>query len=319
MRLVVSFSPHTLSRHTIGSYNLTWMACAAPAAVAGFVLYGFRAIVILALTTLTAMVTEAICFKIMGREVNLKDGHAALIGFFMGLTLSPATPWWVAMIASIVAITLGKMIFGGLGYYPFHPVLVGWVVCYLSFPDLMTAFIEPQPGRMWPELTEAATPLMLIKADPSEVYAYGFGELFFGNYPGPIGASSGLAILIGGLVLFARGYLKPHITVGFFIGLAVMAAVYTAVDPDLYPPWWWHLLTGYAMLTAFFLAPEPTTSPVTPWGMLLFGLGAGLTCFFIRTYGPHPDGAFYGVLVFNALTPILDRIKTTPFGRTSDV
>lgn len=318
MKLVVSFSPHSLSRHTIGSFNLTWLLCALPAAVAGVVLYGLRAVLILALTTVTAMVTEKIAFKALGRQSNLKDLHAVLIGFFLGLTLSPATPWWTAIIAAVVAVALGKMIFGGLGFYPFSPVLVGWVVTYLSFPDLIATYIEPQPGVLWPALTKAATPLMAIKADPAEMYTYTFGTLFFGGYAGPIGASSALAILIGGLVLWARGYLKPHITLGFLVGLAAMSITYAAVNPDLYAPCWWQLLTGTALLTAFLLAPEPTTSPVTPWGMILFGLGAGITTYFIRVYNVHPDGAFYGVLVFNALTPILDRIKTAPFGRTKD-
>lgn len=318
MRLTVSFSPHTLSRHTLGSYHLTWLACALPAALAGVILYGFRAVLILALTTITAVIAEELSFRVLGRDHDLRDGHAALVGFLFGLTLSPVTPFWVAIIGAVVAVVLGKMLFGGLGYYPFNPVLVGWVVCYMSFPDLMATYIEPAPGTAWPAAEEALTPIMAFQADPSELYTWSAGQLFMGGYAGPIGASSALALIIGGLVLLARGYLKPHITIGFLAGLVIMSLIYSGIDPDLYAPWWWQILVGQALLAAIFLAPEPTTSPVTPWGMLLFGLGAGLTCFFIRTYGSHPDGALYGVLFFNALTPILDRIKSAPFGRVKD-
>ncbi len=317
MKLTVSFSPHALARHTISSYNTTWLIAAAPAAVAGIYFYGLRAAVILALTTLSALLTEALAKKIMNKPASLEDRHAALIGFLVGLTLSPAVPWWLALIAAATAVAMGKMFFGGLGFYPFHPVLVGWVVCYLSWPDLMGTYITPQPGAFWPGIDEAQLPLMLIKMDPSEVYTYGFWTLFLGAYPGPIGATSALAVIVGGLFLFIRGYLPPLIPVGMLLGVFITALIYSALDPDLYAPAWWHLFTGTLMLSAVLLAPEPTTSPMTTWGLFLFGLGAGLTTIMIRVYGPHPDGAFFGVLAFNALTPILDRIKPKPLGRIS--
>ena len=318
MKLVVSFSPHSLCRHTISSSNMTWILCGLPAALAGVYLYGVMALLTITLSILAAAVAEFVCFKILGKETNLHDNHAVLIGFFLGLTLSPATPWWVTVIAGFSAVVLGKMLFGGFGYFPFNSVIVGWVVCYLSFPELMTTYIEPQPGSLWPAINPAETPILLFRGDPSEVYAFAWYQLFLGNYPGPIGASSALAIIIGGLFLFARGYLKPGITIGYLVGLGGMAAIFHAIDPDIYAAWWWHLLVGQAMLAAFFLATEPTTSPVTNPGMLLFGLGAGMTAYFITAFGSPPDGALYGVLFFNAITPILDRLKPKPYGRVKN-
>jgi len=317
MRLVVSFSPHTLSGNTTGSYFTAWLTAAAPACLAGIWFYGLRAVVVLGVSVLAAVLSEALCRKIMGREMDLSDRHAALLGLLLGLCLSPATPWWVAAIGAFVTVVLGKWLFGGLGFYPFHPVLVGWAVCYISFPALTINYMEPAPGLLWPPAGEGYVPLLALKMDPSEMYSFSLATLFWGNYAGPIGATSALALILGGLYLFKRGLVTPHIPVGFLIGLGLLALVYQLLDSDVNPGVLWHFLSGTALLAALLLAPEPTTSPVTPWGMLLFGLGAGLTCFFIRHYGPHPDGAFYGVLVFNALTPILDRFKPKPFGRTS--
>ena len=317
MRTVVSFPPHTLARHTVGSYNRVWFYCALPMAGAGICLYGLRAVLILALTTVAAVVAEWMANKVMSRPATCGDMHAVLIGFLVGLTLSPAVPWWVAVVASMTAVVLGKMLFGGLGFFPFHPVLVGWVVAYLSWPELMTTYIAPAPGALWPAAETAELPLALVRIDPSEVYTYGFKALFFGVYPGPIGASSALAIIIGGAALWIRGYLKWEIMAGFLIALAATSQIYAFINPDLYAPFWWHLFVGSALMTAFFLAPEPTTSPVTCRGMFLFGLGAGIITYMVRVYGIHPDGAFYGVLIFNALTPLLDSFRSKPLGRMS--
>jgi len=315
MKLVVSFPPHALASHTLRSFHLTWLLAGLPAAAAGVYLYGARALVVLALTTLTAVAVEALVQKLTGRQVTVGDGQAALIGFLLGLTLSPATPWWVALVAATVAVVMGKMIFGGLGFYPFHPVLVAWVVCYLSWPELVAASFEPQPGVWWPELTEAARPYLLIRQDPSEILAFGCWSRFLGGYPGPIGGSSGLAVVIGAVWLFFRGYLPPALPLAFLAAVGVTAHIYHLAEPDLFAPFWWHCLSGTLLLAALILAPEPTTSPVTTPALILFGLGAGLCTVIMRIHGVRPEAAFYGILIFNALTPILDRIRPKPFGQ----
>ncbi len=313
MRLVVSFPPHAVCGQTVRCFNTDWLLAALPAALAGVYFYGLRAALVLAITTATAMVTEAICQKVAGDPVDLGDRHAALLGLLLGLTLSPFTPWWMAVIGAMAAVGVGKAIFGGVGFYPFHPVLVAYLVLYLSWPELLTGYAEPQPFTLWPEFNQVKSPLMLIKDDVAEIGNFEFWKLFTGNFAGPIGTSAP-ALILGGLLLLKQGILKWRITLGMFLGLALMAVIYHAINPDQYPAWWWHVFAGSFGMTAVLLGPEPTTTPVTNWGMILFGLGAGLTCFFIRTYAPHPDGAFYGVMVFNAATPILDRIKPKALG-----
>lgn len=316
MKLIVSFPPHDLARHSLKSYNLTWLVAALPAAAAGVCFYGLGALFILVLTTLTAVVVEALVAKIGGLGQTIGDGHAALMGLLLGLTLSPTVPWWLAVIASAVTVVLGKMLFGGNGFYPFHPVLVGWVVAYLSWPDLMSAYVAPAPGAFGGELTEAVRPYLLMREDPSEILNYAFWARFLGgSYAGPIGASSGLAVLIGAAWLFIRGYLPPAIPLAILVAAGVTAELYHLAQPQVFAPWWVHLTSGTVLLSALILATEPTTSPVSRPAMILFGLGIGLGLMIFRIHGTRPEAAFYAILIFNALTPILDRIRPRPYGR----
>ena len=316
MKMIVSFPPHDLARHTLKSYNLTWLVAAAPAAAAGVCFYGLGALLILILTTLTAVVVEALVARIGGMGKTVGDGQAALMGLLLGLTLSPTVPWWLAVIASAMAVVLGKMLFGGNGFYPFHPVLVGWVVAYLSWPELMSAYVAPAPGSFGGELSEAVRPYLLIRQDPSEILGFEFwSRLVGGSYAGPIGGSSGLAVLLGAVWLFIRGYLPPAIPLAVLATAGVTAELYHLAHPDLFAPWWFHLTSGTILLAALLLAPEPTTSPVTRPAMILFGLGIGLGLMIFRVHGTRPEAAFYAILIFNALTPILDRIRPRPYGR----
>ena len=317
MRLTVSFSPHRLQAHTLASYNMTWIMACIPPALAGFYFFGLRVLVTLVVGAVSAMAGEALIQKISGKGVDLSDNHSALVGIMLGLTMSPITPWWVTMLAAFLGIILGKMVFGGKGYYPFNPILVGYMIAYISWPDLVANFVEPAAGSFgWPELSTAVAPIMAVHGDPAEVFTFDLGQLFMGDYPGPIGATSVPALVISALILMSKGYLKIGIPIGMIIGLGWLAGLYHAISPEVYPSIQWHLVTGTFLLAAVLIGPEPTTTPVSGAGKFLFGLGAGMTAFFIRTYGAHPDGIFYGVLVFNALTPILDRIKPKPVGRT---
>ncbi|MCG8376326.1 MAG: RnfABCDGE type electron transport complex subunit D, partial [Chlorobiales bacterium] len=121
MKLVVSLPPHALAKHSLKSFHLTWLGAMIPAAAAGVYFYGLTALLVLALTTLTAILTEGLISRIINKPSTLGDAHAALLGLTLGLTLSPIIPWWTAVIASLIMIILAKAFFGGLAFYPFHP------------------------------------------------------------------------------------------------------------------------------------------------------------------------------------------------------
>jgi electron transport complex protein RnfD len=190
-------------------------------------------------------------------------------------------------------------------------VLVAWVVLKLSWAERMTLFIAPHTTE------QVLTPLMAVKEDPALFYSYELLALFLGDKPGPIGAVSGAAILGGGLLLLARGIIRWHIPASFLGGVALFAGILRAINPDIYPPVAFHLLSSGVLLGAFFLAPEPVTSPVTPRGMIAFGLLAGLVTMVIRMWGAHPDGTFYAILIMNAATPLFNHLTPRPYGSRS--
>jgi electron transport complex protein RnfD len=256
-----------------------------------------------------ALVVESLIEWLTHRDLTYQDYHAVVIGFLFALILPSSVPWWIPVIGSGVAIILGKMVFGGLGTYPFNPVLVSWVVMKLSWGERMSLFFSPHSSE------QVLTPLMAIKEDPALFYEYNLMDLFFGTQAGAIGTVCGAALLIGGIVLLATKLIRWHIPVSFLIGIALVATILHGINADMNPPALFHVITGGTLMAAFFLAPEPVTSPVTPVGMLAFGFLAGVLTMIIRLWGAHPDGSFYAILIMNAATPLFNNLKPRLYGR----
>ena len=262
------------------------------------------------LSVATAVIVETAIERITRQKLTYRDLHAILTGLLLALILPPSVPWWIPVVGASVAIILGKMVFGGLGNYSFNPVLVAWVVLKLSWAERMNLFFEPH------STSQVLTPLMAVKEDPSLFYSYDLLPLLLGDKPGPIGAVCGLAILIGGIFILTRGIIRWHIPISFLFGIALFSAILRYINPDVYPPVTFHLIGGGVLLGAFFLAPEPVTSPVTPMGMMLFGFLAGVTTMIIRMWGADPDGTFYAILIMNAATPLFNYLKPKAYGRS---
>jgi len=306
---IVSMSPHIRGTTSIASTMLTVIIALVPTSLAGIYLFGLNSLLIMVLAMATAVIAEALIEKLTARPLSFTTYHALLMGLLLALILPPTAPWWLPVVGAVVAIVLGKAVFGGLGNYPFHPVLVAWVVLQLSWPETMNTFVAPHSGE------QALTPLMAIKEDLGLFYSYELRALFLGQKAGYIGAVSNGAILLGGLFLLVRGIIRWHIPLSFLAGIALFAAVLRLINADVYPPVAFHLISGGVFLAAFFLAPEPVTSPVTPRGMLLFGFLAGVVTMIIRMWGAHPDGSFYAILIMNAATPLFNYLKPPLYGR----
>ena len=308
---IVSMSPHLRGTLSIERMMQTVLIGLIPAAVMALYLFGIKSLIIMVLSMATAVIVETVIERVTRQPLTYKDCHAILTGVMLALILPPSVPWWIPVIGAGVAIILGKMVFGGLGNYPFNPPLVAWVVLKLSWPERMSFFIEPHT------YTQALTPLMALKEDPSLFYSYALRDLFLGTTPGAIGTVCALAVLIGAAFLLYRGVIRWHIPISFLGGVALFAAILHGINPDIHPPVIFHLLSGGLLLGAFFLAPEPVTSPVTPKGMLLFGFLAGILTMIIRLWGAYPDGTFYAILIMNAATPLFNYLKPTEYGRAS--
>jgi electron transport complex protein RnfD len=309
-KLIVSMSPHVRGSLTVERMMRTILIALAPTTVVGIALFGIRALLTVVLAMATAAAVEVAIEKLTNREVTFRDLHGLVTGLLVALILPPTVPWWLTMVGAGVAIILGKMVFGGLGTYPFNPPLVAWVVLKLSWPEHMSSFIAPRTGEVM------LTPLMAFQEDPALFYSYETWDLFLGAKAGGIGAVCGLAIVIGGLFLLWRGIIRWHIPVAFLLGVSIFALILRMINPDLYPPVSFHLAGGGVLLGALFLAPEPVTSPVTPKGMLVFGLLAGALTMILRMWGADYDGTFYAILVMNAATPLFNYLKPRAYGRS---
>ncbi|MBF0551560.1 MAG: RnfABCDGE type electron transport complex subunit D [Deltaproteobacteria bacterium] len=313
-RLVVSFSPHIESHNSISAMMLTFVIALLPSVMMGVYYFGYKVLMILGLSIASSMAAEAFVNKLSDRPSTIGDFSAILNGLLLGLLMPPTMPWWAMVVGSSLSIIVGKSVFGGYGNYPLNPVLIGWMIIRLAWPDLMNGFIEPAPLFSGGDISEALPPLMAVKGDPSEIGSYDMWRLMLGNVPGQIGTISALSAILGGLFLLYRGVIRWHIPVGVFLGAFAFAWIFNTINPDTYFPGSFHLMTGTLLLGAFFLAPEPVSSPVTPGGMLVYGLLIGVLTVIIRIWGSDTDGVIQAILIMNIGTPLFDRIRPRSWG-----
>jgi len=331
-------SPHAHGGDSIRKQMLTVIFALMPAAMTSVYLFGWLACLILITCIVTSLFSEYVCLKLMDRRKrSLLDGSAALTGLFVGLVLPILVPWWVAVLGSSVAIILGKQLYGGIGYNPFNPALTARIILLISFPVYMTSWAIPMPlGQQaidfydftacWQifftgvpvqmlDAMSMATPLGYVKTalsqqqtvtDALASYHYQPWQAFVGLEAGSLGETSALAILVGAAILLSRNLISWHIPMAYLLTVAVLAALFNGLEPERYAPPIFHLLAGGLMLCAFFMATDPVTSPVTPTGQLVFGVGCGVLTWCIRTYANYPEGAMFAVVIMNCAVPLID-------------
>ncbi|EGJ50031.1 RnfABCDGE type electron transport complex subunit D [Desulfocurvibacter africanus] len=306
--LTVSAPPFAHAGSSVRSLMLTSIAALAPAAIMAAVAYGLPAVRVMALCGATAIITETLCERLMGRQSSADDYHCLYVGLVLAFLLPAAAPWWLAVMGAASSIVLGKMIFGGLGGSPLSPALVGWAVCRLSWPEAMDAEFSMLAS-------ELISPLHHLKFfGPEAVDGITSVQLLLGRQLGGLGASQLWAVSAGGLLLLALGRVRWEIPLAFLTGLVATTGIYWLSDPASHASPLFHLLAGSAIFVAFFAATDEPSSPSRVLPMLLFGLLAGALTAVIRIYGIYPDGAPFAVLLANLFTPMLARIRPKPFG-----
>lgn len=333
MKLVMSHSPHV--KGPFDSAKVMWFVIIAllPAAVASVLFFGQQALVRILFAIAVALLTEGVIQAFMFKKPNtIFDGSAALTGLLLAFNVPSNVPLFHLAVGTLVAVGIGKMAFGGLGKNPFNPALVGRAFMLVSYPVAMTTW--PKPGESTPildmlfkkggeavDVVTAATPLGILKegvhsgAKIADLNLPSYGDLFIGNIGGCIGETSALALLIGGLLLMATRIISWHIPVMFLGGLAAITGVFYLIEPTTHATPLFHLLTGGAMLGAFFMATDFVTSPMTNKGRVIFALSGGLLCGLIRLFGSYPEGCSYAILIMNGFVPIIDKyIKPHRFG-----
>ena len=316
LTLVGSSSPHVVSNESIPRIMYAVCIALAPAILVGIYCFGLQAVKVLVLTAAACIATEAGMQRLMGRKITVTDGSALVTGLLLAMTLPPSAPWWICIIGGMLAIGVGKQLFGGLAHNPFNPALISRVILLISWPVELTTWMKPGQGfaNLGVDVVTAASPLGLMKEELIQkgsihvVSQFHLMDGLFGlNQLGSLGETSVVALLIGGLFLLYRGYITWHIPVGYVAAVGAVAALFWGVDPSHFAPPMYHLLTGGLFLGAIYMATDMVTCPVTNRGMLIFGIGCGILTYFIRTFGSYPEGVSFAIVIMNGAVPLIER------------
>ena len=337
--------PYTHEKSSVGRTMALVMLALLPATLFGLYQFGWPAIWLFLITVFTCIAAEAFSLRLMRKPQKpfLLDGSALLSGWLLAMTLPPWAPWWIGVVGALLAIVIGKQVFGGIGQNLFNPAMVARVALLISFPLEMTTFVTPQPlfsahapglldslavtfgsGGALVDAVSSATPLGHVKTelgrgiglDQALHETYTFGQLVLGTANGSLGEISALLLLPGGLALIWLRVISWHIPVAMLGTLAALAGVMHLVDSASYAGPLFHAFSGAAILGAFFIATDLVTSPVSARGQLLFGAGCGALVYIIRTFAGYPEGVAFTVLLMNACTPLIDHyLKPRIYGR----
>ena len=323
--IIVSASPHVHSDRTSKKLMYDVVIALIPAFLVSLYVFGLQALLVTGVAVLSCLLIEYLIQRyILKSAVTIGDGSALITGLLLAFNLPAGLPVWMIVVGSLVAIGIAKLSFGGLGYNIFNPALVGRVFLLVSFPVQMT---------LWPTAVEnnttlvdavtGATTLGLIK----EGVQFGqtitelspqipsVASMFLGITTGSIGEMSALALLLGGLYLLYRKVISWHIPVALLGTMALMTGIFWYVDPEHYANPLIHLLSGGAVLGAFFMATDLVTSPVTKKGMVVFAVGIGVITVVIRLFGSYPEGISFAILIMNAFVPLINSyFKPRRFG-----
>ena len=259
----------------------------------------------------TCLIAEIIFTKMRKKLFSIGDCSAAITGIILGLSLPAPAPWYVGVIGSVVAIGIGKTIFGGLGMNLFNPAMVGRAFVMISFASVMAASGYLDPKNIIDTMT-MATPLNAYK---QEGIITPYADLLMGTVNGSPGEISAIACLIGGIYLCIRKTASWEIPAGvvgavvFFGGLSDIIGIqenWTVLH---------HLFSGSLLFGAFYIATDPVTSPLTPKGKFLFGAGVGALVMLLRIFSGYPEGVMFAILFMNGLTPLINKwMKHRPMG-----
>jgi electron transport complex protein RnfD len=303
--LIISTSPHFYTQDSVPKIMWSVVAALIPASMMAVYYFGIRAIYMILVCMISALLTEIVMNRMKGEKITISDGSAAITGLLLALTLPPSFSLSGGVIGSVFSIAVGKHVFGGLGYNIFNPALLGRAFLQASFPVAMTTWTYPQTEKFANiDAITAATPLGLFKF---EKIVTDFNDLFIGNVSGSLGETSALALILGGVYLLIKKYADWRLTFSYLGTVLIIGGAFWLISPENYPNPIFHLLSGGLILGAFFMATDMVTSPITSIGSWIFGIGAGIVLIVIRLWGGVPEGVMYSILFMNAFTPIINR------------
>lgn len=293
-----------------------------PALIWSVFVFGIDALRVTLIAVAACLAFEYLIQKyLMKITPSVTDGSALVTGILLAFNVPAGIPWWIIVIGSLAAIGIGKLSFGGLGSNIFNPALVGRVFLLISFPVQMTAWPVNRQSEV--DTVTSATPLGIIKegltngTPVSELVPDlpATSDMLLGNIGGSLGEISALLIILGGLYMLFKKVITWHIPVSIIASVGIIAAIFWGVDPQSYVNPVYHLLTGGLMLGAIFMATDMVSSPMTPKGQIIYGVGIGVITISIRLFGAYPEGISFAILIMNAFTPLINTyVKPKRFG-----
>ncbi|MDR1463562.1 MAG: RnfABCDGE type electron transport complex subunit D [Azoarcus sp.] len=316
-------SPHIRQPASVRRIMLTVLLALVPGITAYVWNIGAGILVNLAIASATALAAEALVLKLRRRPVaiTLGDGSALVTSWLIALALPCIVPWWLTVIAVLIAIVGAKHLYGGIGQNPFNPAMIAYCAMIVAYPAIMS---------QWPAAGHAdfASQLQLILGGSREIDgitgATALDAMRTGlrnhNEVNTILATSAFGFaggrgwewiaagyFLGGCFLMAQRIISWRLPLGFIAGLGGIAALSWFISPERFPSPLFHLASGGAMLAAFFIVTDPVTSATTPRGKLIFAAGIGIIAWVVRSFGVYPEGIAFGVLIMNICVPWIDR------------
>src|SRR3989337_2566430 len=320
--LIVSSSPHIRDMESIPTIMWAVVLSLIPAGIAGVFTFGFYCLYVVFFSCITAVITEVFILRLRKLPVlsALKDGSAVVTGILLAYTLPPSVPWYIPVVGSFFAVAIAKHAFGGLGNNIWNPALAARAFLQLPFPAVINSDWRTltqhgihklvhnitqvdAEGKLVDAITRA-TPL----AKEAGAETYRLIQLLMGNIPGCIGETSVIALLLGGMYLIYKRYIKWYVPAYYIATVFIMVLI---LPSKIAAPWaknpFYHVFAGGLILGAFFMATDMVTSPLTKRGLIIFAIGAGVLTTLIRFYSGYPEGVCYSILLMNTATPLIDR------------
>jgi len=316
--LYTSSAPHIRTDDSIPKIMWGVVIALSPTCLYSFFVFGWHSVLLMGVCIATAVITEAVIQKMRGVEVSVNDGSAVVMGMLVCCNIPPEINWWIPVIGTFVGMAIAKHCFGGLGFNIFNPALIGRAFLLAAYPkDMTTWTIVGKAAQI--DATTTATPLGMLKEHGMDALVAQFGGsnlalykgLFIGNVGGCIGEASALLILAGGIYMLWKKIITWHIPVYYLVTLALFTFV---LGGDPTKPFslfsgdgLFAILSGGAMIGAWFMATDMVTSPIAKKGQIIFAVGCGIITYVIRRYGGYPEGVAYSILLMNSTVPLIDR------------